>query len=133
MTDNERRSDERLALRSLIDPSNLRMIENERKAVMNGGKSTDLDPLFGRMNKNERLVQDLVISEQERRRKRFQAHNNNTVWKKRAQPPPDWNKPLPDWMEMKYKDTYLYHKSKEQKSGENNKSPQANRTLCVIS
>nr|CAD7412093.1 unnamed protein product [Timema poppensis] len=85
------------------------------------------------LDQNIDAMQDLVLSEQDRRRKRFQAHNNNTVWQKRAQPPADWNKPLPDWLENKYKDTYLYHKSKEMKLGEDNKSPQADRTLCVIS
>nr|CAD7585581.1 unnamed protein product [Timema genevievae] len=34
MTDNERRSDEPLTLRSLVDPSNLRMNENERRAPL---------------------------------------------------------------------------------------------------
>nr|CAD7401971.1 unnamed protein product [Timema poppensis] len=37
MTDNERRPDERLALRSLVDPSNLRMNENEKRACFSAG------------------------------------------------------------------------------------------------
>ncbi|CAG2063563.1 unnamed protein product, partial [Timema podura] len=54
MTDNERRPDERLALRSLVDLSNLRMNENERRAVNEWWKINYLS--FGRMNENESLL-----------------------------------------------------------------------------
>uniref|UniRef100_A0A1A9VX74 Synaptic plasticity regulator PANTS n=1 Tax=Glossina austeni TaxID=7395 RepID=A0A1A9VX74_GLOAU len=51
--------------------------------------------------------QAVIDSEEERRLKRFKGHYGNTVWKKRKNPPEDWSKPLPDWLEKRYENSYL--------------------------
>lgn len=56
---------------------------------------------------------DLIVSEKRRRDARFGAHFANKVWTKRDAPPPDWNKPLPEWMQERYEHSYLTSKSKE--------------------
>lgn len=56
---------------------------------------------------------ELVKSETNRRLTRLRAHYNNDVWEKRKEPPEDWNKPLPDYLQKEYENTYLNLKSKE--------------------
>uniref|UniRef100_A0A1B0BR54 Synaptic plasticity regulator PANTS n=1 Tax=Glossina palpalis gambiensis TaxID=67801 RepID=A0A1B0BR54_9MUSC len=51
--------------------------------------------------------QAVINSEEERRLIRFKGHYGNTVWKKRKHPPEDWSKPLPDWLEKRYENSYL--------------------------
>ncbi|XP_055679747.1 UPF0545 protein C22orf39 homolog [Lutzomyia longipalpis] len=60
---------------------------------------------------------ELLASEAERRRKRMEAHYANDVWKKRTQPPSDWNAPLPEWFVKNNENSYLAAKSKEVKEG----------------
>ena len=44
---------------------------------------------------------------QVRLEERLKPHINNTVWEKRDSPPPDWNKPLPDYLLERQKNSYL--------------------------
>lgn len=60
----------------------------------------------------------VVNSEERRRELRFRGHYGNTVWKKRATPPEDWSKPLPDWMQKKNENTYLNYKQMEMEGKE---------------
>lgn len=55
----------------------------------------------------------VIKSEEERRLKRFHGHYANNVWEKRNAPPPDWSKPLPEWMEKKNENSYLQLKQLE--------------------
>ncbi|XP_022227752.2 UPF0545 protein C22orf39 homolog [Drosophila obscura] len=55
----------------------------------------------------------VVKSEEERRQTRLRAHYANNIWEKRKQPPADWAKPLPEWLEERNKNTYLELKQKE--------------------
>lgn len=48
---------------------------------------------------------------------RLRAHYRNDVWKKRDGPPPDWDKPLPEWMQKRDENTYLAIKAKEMREG----------------
>lgn len=43
----------------------------------------------------------------------MKAHYDNDVWEKRKNPPEDWSKPLPEYMQKEYEATYLNIKSKE--------------------
>lgn len=43
----------------------------------------------------------------------MKAHFDNDIWKKREQPPDDWSKPLPEFMEKRNENSYLEVKSKE--------------------
>lgn len=52
-------------------------------------------------------------SEKQRRRQRLLPHYQNDIWKRRKEPPQDWNKPLPKSMQEAYETTYLNIKSKE--------------------
>lgn len=55
----------------------------------------------------------VVNSEARRREIRFQGHYGNTVWKKRLAPPPDWSKPLPEWMQRRDENSFLNYKQME--------------------
>ncbi|KAJ8966451.1 hypothetical protein NQ317_003197 [Molorchus minor] len=41
------------------------------------------------------------------------AHYQNDIWEKRKSPPEDWNKPLPEYLQKEYENSYLNVKSKE--------------------
>ncbi|XP_049951517.1 UPF0545 protein C22orf39 homolog [Schistocerca serialis cubense] len=84
-----------------------------------------------RDSKNVKACDELIKSEKKRRYERLKAHIDNDIWEKRDAPPEDWNKPLPEWMQNEYKDTYLAHKAKELNDPKAFKEPE--RTLCVIS
>lgn len=73
---------------------------------------------------------NLIESEQNRRRERLAPHYNNTVWKKREVPPKDWNKPLPEWMEERNKNSFLSLKAEEIDKGN---EPSLKKHLCTIS
>jgi hypothetical protein len=73
---------------------------------------------------------ELIQSEKDRRSKRLEDHYKNNVWKKRVEPPADWNKPLPERLIKEYENTYLYHRAKEMRE---NKSEELHRTMCVLS
>lgn len=61
-----------------------------------------------------RLFQkEVIASEKNRRLERLRPHYTNDVWEKRASPPADWNKPLPEYMQEEYEATYLNLKAKE--------------------
>lgn len=55
----------------------------------------------------------MVASEQNRRKERLVPHYQNNVWKKRAKPPEDWDKPLPEYIQKEYENSYLNAKAKE--------------------
>ncbi|ALC42164.1 CG15908 [Drosophila busckii] len=55
----------------------------------------------------------IIKSEEQRRNARLQAHYANDTWQKRKQPPEDWAKPLPEWLEKRNENTYLELKQKE--------------------
>jgi hypothetical protein len=76
------------------------------------------------------LQKELVQSEKTRRLKRLEGHYKNNVWKKRMDPPADWNKPLPDRLIKEYENTYLYHRAKEMAG---DKPEEIHKTLCVLS
>lgn len=56
---------------------------------------------------------ELIASEKQRRLERLRPHYRNNVWKRREEPPENWNAPLPEWMQKEYKDTYLQIRSRE--------------------
>lgn len=62
---------------------------------------------------DKEAARELIISELERRTKRLKAHYDNDTWKKREQPPDDWAKPLPQFMEERNKNTLLERKANE--------------------
>lgn len=63
---------------------------------------------------NDKEAAKLVIqSELNRRTARLKPHYDNDIWTKRENPPADWSRPLPDYMEERNKNTYLYLKNKE--------------------
>lgn len=63
------------------------------------------------------LQEALIKSEKTRRFERLRAHYRNDTWKKRESPPPDWDKPLPEWMVARDQNTYLAQKAKDFKEG----------------
>lgn len=81
-------------------------------------------------NKDQKAGAQLIKSEEIRRQIRLQAHYGNDVWNKRSAPPKDWAKPLPEWLQKSYENTYLEIKSNEMKTG--TVSDLSERTLCVI-
>ncbi|XP_044731674.1 UPF0545 protein C22orf39 homolog [Chrysoperla carnea] len=83
--------------------------------------------------KDKKAAVKLIESESARRKARLDAHDNNTVWEKRKEPPSDWARPLPEWMEKEHSVSYLGIKSKELAEGKASPNDQfQNRTLCVI-
>lgn len=71
----------------------------------------------------------VIKSEEERRLKRFKGHFANNVWEKRSEPPPDWTKPLPEWMEKKNENSYLQLKQMEM---EGKVPAQDEKSYCLI-
>lgn len=59
----------------------------------------------------------LIASEKQRRYARLRPHYENDVWEKREKPPENWNAPLPEWMQEKFKNTYLQIRSEDMKNG----------------
>lgn len=70
-----------------------------------------------RSKKDIKAAEALITSEKSRRLERLKAHYSNDIWKKRESPPPDWDKPLPDWMVKRDENTYLAHRAREIKEG----------------
>lgn len=60
-----------------------------------------------------RSAKRIIDNEDKRKQERMQAHNDNDVWRKRKNPPEDWNKPLPEHLARRYENSYLEQKSKE--------------------
>lgn len=76
------------------------------------------------------VFQEAVIkSERQRRYERLRAHYKNDTWKKRSEPPPDWDKPLPEWLVKRDENTYLAQKAKDLKEG---KLEEDSRSFCSI-
>lgn len=68
--------------------------------------------------KNKEAAELIIQSELSRRAERLKAHYGNDTWIKRENPPTDWAKPLPAFMEERNKDTYLAAKVQEMKDEE---------------
>ncbi|XP_065168664.1 synaptic plasticity regulator PANTS [Atheta coriaria] len=64
-------------------------------------------------NRDIKAGKEIIVSEKIRRFERMKAHYDNDVWEKRKNPPEDWSKPLPEYMQKEYEATYLNIKSKE--------------------
>ena len=64
----------------------------------------------------------VALEEKERIKVRLEGHYGNNVWEKRERPPSkeDWNKPLPEYMLERQRQSYLslYAKSQAEKSEE---------------
>ncbi|CAK9820441.1 UPF0545 protein C22orf39 homolog [Anthophora plagiata] len=58
--------------------------------------------------KSKEAYDKLIESEKKRRLERLKGHYGNNVWQKRDKPPENWNAPLPEWIETRRKDSYLY-------------------------
>ena len=80
-----------------------------------------------------KFQKQIIQSEKKRRLERLRPHYTNDVWKRRTSPPEDWNKPLPDWMQKQYENSFLQIKAEEMKMNGLIDDPKENRTLCVIS
>lgn len=52
------------------------------------------------------------------------------MWKKRKEPPKDWNKPLPEWLNEQYENSYLAYKSAHINADKDD--PLAKAILCTI-
>ncbi|XP_026329803.1 UPF0545 protein C22orf39 homolog isoform X3 [Hyposmocoma kahamanoa] len=76
-----------------------------------------------------KAAEALVKSERQRRYERLRAHYQNDTWKKRSEPPSDWNKPLPEWLVTRDENTYLAQKAKDLKEG---KDDVDERSFCSI-
>lgn len=79
-------------------------------------------------NPNEKTYKELVDSEKQRRYSRLMGHYGNTVWKKRSEPPANWNTPLPDWLQKKYEHTYLAYKAAEWTQQQNSETSSETQT-----
>ncbi|EFN85973.1 UPF0545 protein C22orf39-like protein, partial [Harpegnathos saltator] len=69
--------------------------------------------------KSEEAYDEVIKSEKRRRRERLQPHYENDVWERREKPPENWNAPLPEWMQEKFKNSYLQIRSEEMKKNVN--------------
>jgi len=49
----------------------------------------------------------VIAREKVRLEERLKPHINNPVWEKRESPPPDWNKPLPEYLLERQENSYL--------------------------
>lgn len=92
---------------------------------------------YERDNNDLRAAKEIIDSEVDRRANRMRAHYQNTVWSKRSGPPPDWQKPLPEWLVEKNRNTYLEIKQNEIKAAElsgetGGAALKMERSLCVI-
>ncbi|CRL01529.1 CLUMA_CG014169, isoform A [Clunio marinus] len=64
-------------------------------------------------NDDLKAAKNVIDSEASRRKERMKAHYENNIWTKRANPPEDWAKPLPDHLNQQYENSFLDLKSKE--------------------
>lgn len=79
---------------------------------------------------NDKEAAKLVIqSEMKRRAERLKAHYANDIWTKRENPPEDWVKPLPAFMEERNKNTYLELRTRELKEQEEKTKQNVENTL----
>ncbi|XP_060528795.1 UPF0545 protein C22orf39 homolog [Cylas formicarius] len=74
---------------------------------------------------------ELIESEKEKRKDRLLNHVRNNIWKRRKEPPENWNCPLPEYLQKEYENSYLNVKSKEIK-GELPPSMDLNTGSCTI-
>ena len=73
-------------------------------------------------NSDEKAAERIIAREKERIKVRLQGHYGNNVWEKREKPPAkeEWNKPLPEYMLDRQRQSYLslYAKSQAEESEE---------------
>lgn len=81
--------------------------------------------------KDLRAARALIESEKQRRVDRFKGHYMNDVWKKRDQPPANWNSELPEAIAKDYETSYLAQKAKELR-GEAVETVDVKGNLCSI-
>lgn len=74
---------------------------------------------------DKEAAKNLIQSELSRKAARLKAHYDNDTWTKRENPPADWAKPLPAFMEERNKNTYLGLKNEEYKTEQEQKIQQA--------
>ncbi|CAK9796010.1 UPF0545 protein C22orf39 homolog [Anthophora quadrimaculata] len=79
-------------------------------------------------NKSKEAYDKLIDSEKKRRLERLKGHYENNVWQKRDKPPEDWNAPLPEWIEKRRKDSYLYCINEKLKNEQTNDA----KSSCTI-
>ncbi|XP_013794198.1 UPF0545 protein C22orf39 homolog [Limulus polyphemus] len=76
--------------------------QNDFKNCMSWRKYRDID-----------AFKNVLESERNRIIQRQAASQANNIWELRKEPPEDWNKPLPDWMQKEHEYSYLKLKQKE--------------------
>ncbi|KAM8714397.1 hypothetical protein ACLKA7_014516 [Drosophila subpalustris] len=74
----------------------------------------------------------VIKSEEQRRLIRLRAHLANDTWTKRKQPPEDWAKPLPEWLQKRNENTYLELKQKELSGVATETQGEEQRSFCAI-
>lgn len=60
-----------------------------------------------RKTNDKTALNKVIESETQRLRKRLKAMYENDVWEYRDEPPADWSKPLPEWMQKQNEGSYL--------------------------
>lgn len=74
----------------------------------------DFEDCLRYTEKNDlKAAKKVIDNETARRKDRMKNHFGNNVWKKRANPPEDWAKPLPEHLTKQYENSFLDIKSKE--------------------
>jgi len=68
---------------------------------------------------DEPAARRVIQREKVRIGKRLKAHYDNDVWEKRQSPPPDWQKPLPKWIQEKNENSFFEVYAKEKTKEEN--------------
>jgi hypothetical protein len=66
------------------------------------------DCMKWRKERDYESLENVVNSERERLMERTRASLSNDVWRYRSQPPSDWKKPLPDFMEERRRMSSLF-------------------------
>ncbi|XP_018561454.1 UPF0545 protein C22orf39 homolog [Anoplophora glabripennis] len=82
-------------------------------------------------NYDIKAAEELIESEKQRRRERLLPHYQNDIWVKRKTPPENWDKPLPEFLQKGYENTYLNIKAKELR-GDIPPSFDTNIKFCTI-
>ncbi|CAN7984855.1 unnamed protein product, partial [Ixodes hexagonus] len=83
-----------------------------------------------RKEKDIEALRSVVDSEAQRKKERLDGSLQNNVWELRSEPPKDWNKPLPEWMNEKLRNTYLESVAKEPSSDAT--SALTKRSCCIL-
>lgn len=60
----------------------------------------------------------MISSELDKIKVRFAQSAANDIWVYRKEPPKDWNKPLPEWIQKRYQNSYLNEIQKRMEKNE---------------